>query len=180
MTNKPCTPPSGAPPRQGLEARLTHGPVQRDERRHRVARTECGGDAHLRIHGRRGAADIGLQMAAAAAIEVEARPETIGHAFGFFKVCPPGIEERVLVGRETGNALAGAICAGPHARIALRICPRRTDEKRETEELRDPSGVHGMSSLVELVVEAAASTFVGSMRGSLRAARLVPREQHAP
>ena len=57
-------------------------------------RPERRGDTHLRIHGWRGAADIGLQVAAAAAVEIEARPQPVAHAFRFLEVFAARIEER--------------------------------------------------------------------------------------
>jgi hypothetical protein len=55
-----------------------------------------------------GATDRGLQVAAGAAVEVEARAETVGHGFRLGEVLLAGVEEQLLVGSQPGNRIARA------------------------------------------------------------------------
>ncbi len=80
-----------------LETCLADRAIQRDERWHGIARTECGGDGELRIHGAGSATDARLEMTAAAAVEVEPGSQAIADAFGFVEILLPDFEEDLFV-----------------------------------------------------------------------------------
>ena len=124
LLKRECTPPSGVPLafRMNLASRI--GPFL--ERNDGTVLPNCGGERHLRIHGRAGAAGRRLRVASSAAVEVHGRPETIRDG-----LLPP-----------RSRSLPSSKCASLARRQARQRCSRRW---RIRCELQDPWRVPGES-----------------------------------
>src|SRR5258706_11719743 len=100
------------------EARFTHRSVCRDERGNSVGSAVLSSEGHLRIDERAGAAERGLDMASAAAVEVHSRPEAIRNLFLFGKIHRARGEERGLGPAQSRELPAGACGAAANAGVA--------------------------------------------------------------
>ena len=117
--------------RQSLEARLADRAVQRDERRHGIARPERRGGRELRIDGRRGATDSGLQVATATAVEVEPGSQSVADALGLREIFEAGLEENFLVVR-SGPAEELRLWEAPPCTPGS-VCARAEDENKNAD-----------------------------------------------
>ncbi len=100
-----------------LESRLPHRPVGLHERRHAVARAEGGRDRDLRIDRGARAADATLCVAPGTAIQVEARPQAVAHAFFLSEILLSRFEEGELRRVEAGQRAAGGVGSTSRAGI---------------------------------------------------------------
>src|SRR5256884_2975831 len=106
-----------------LEMGLLHRSVQPEEEGDTVGAAVLRGEGHLRIHERAGAPGGRLAMAADTAVEVHARPESIGHALGTFELRLCVCEELELPGGQPDDRTTTARHSTAHARVT-RACYR--------------------------------------------------------
>src|SRR5882762_9168339 len=117
-----------------LVPRLTNGSVCGDERRNDVTGAERACHRYLGVYRRRGSSHHGEAVAAAAAIEVEARTETLTQPLHFVEGVLPDLEQRCLVGGQARKGIAGA---GSGADAGIRGGVRRRNRGDPTQERRD-------------------------------------------
>src|SRR5262249_47898833 len=99
------------------EARLAHWTVRGNERRQRVLGAIRGRDRDLRIGRRAASSDRRMEVATGAAVEIEARSQTVRDRIDLLENVGGGVEEIHLVWAEAGKRSAGAGSAGSDARI---------------------------------------------------------------
>src|SRR5437867_384576 len=87
MVKRSCTPPSGETVGIADESHLADWPVDLEERRNHISGSHRGGLQNLRvIGGRAGSSHCRKHVTATARIEIEPRPQTFLHVFGFRKL----------------------------------------------------------------------------------------------
>ena len=114
------------------EAHLAHGAVRPEERGNHVARAKSGGGRDLGILRRARPADCRLGMAAATALEVEARAEAFADAFVLAEGLPARLECRALGVGESRKRIAHTCRAAARAGIdgtRLSLRTRRHQEE---------------------------------------------------
>ena len=111
------------------ETHFAHRAVGAEERRYLVARAGGAGKRDLRIHGRAAAADGGVGMAAAAAVEIHRRPQAFFDVLGFIEVVLRRLERRQLGRRQAVQRAAGVTAAAARPGV-LGVGRRRRPARR--------------------------------------------------
>src|SRR4051794_34447251 len=101
-----------------LETCLAHRTVESDEGWHAVVGPERGRKGDLWIDSGRAAAGRWLCMAPGAAVEIEARAETVSDAFFLGEIVPAIVEENEFACRQAGKGASSPGGTAANTRIA--------------------------------------------------------------